>query len=216
MVSNALIQPRTEVFNTYGETLTNAQLLTQYGFILDANENDCITWDAYEVYQYIANRTTGYDYESRQLLSVWNDVLTRTGQDRMFESIDSQLVYIHPEGASGDLCLNGDGKISHQLWVLLALPFCLQGERDGDISVLNTLKDLLAYQVLLESGSGSEMLPGKDAAVTATIASHITDLAHSVTDLCVSRKVQLGKEGVSLTMHGDLGDVLDVSLHIID
>lgn len=48
MVStSAQIPPRTEVMNTYGARLTNGALLAQYGFALEANENDCIvfTWD---------------------------------------------------------------------------------------------------------------------------------------------------------------------------
>lgn len=45
MVSNAPIFADDEVFNTYGENLTNAELLMQYGFVLDGNENDCIRWD---------------------------------------------------------------------------------------------------------------------------------------------------------------------------
>jgi hypothetical protein len=127
------------------------------------------------------------------------------------------LVYFHSEGASGELCLNGDGKISHQLWVLLALSSCLRGKRDGDtIPILKTLKTLLAYQIALESGSETssdvaEAPPGKIA-----ITSHIADLAHSITDLCLSRKDQLGKEGVGLESHGDISDMLDVSLHGLD
>lgn len=218
MVSNTPIPSHTEVFNTYGETLTNAQLLTQYGFTLDVNENDCITWDPYEVYQLLAGRSNGDDDEMRRLLTVWTDVLQKTAWNQMFESVDSQLIYFHPEGADRDLCLNGDGKISHQLWVLLALSFCLRKKQDWNtISILETLKNLLAYQVDLESGSGSisnemEATPGREAAVTTASAMHMSDLACSVTGLCLSRKNQLGKEGIALTMHGELSDVLDVSV----
>ncbi|KAI5121514.1 hypothetical protein M0805_006551 [Coniferiporia weirii] len=45
MVTNAHVPPFVEVFNTYGEYLTNAQLLVRYGFVLDSNENDIISWD---------------------------------------------------------------------------------------------------------------------------------------------------------------------------
>lgn len=45
MVTNAPVIPFGEVWNTYGETLTNAQLLVRYGFLLDSNENDIIAWD---------------------------------------------------------------------------------------------------------------------------------------------------------------------------
>ncbi|KAJ7712157.1 hypothetical protein B0H16DRAFT_1814870 [Mycena metata] len=52
MVSNLPIPPHSEVFNTYGETLTNAQLLVQYGFILDGNDNDHLTWTFDELAQF--------------------------------------------------------------------------------------------------------------------------------------------------------------------
>ena len=45
MVTNAPIAGDCEVFNTYGEILTNAQLLARYGFTLDSNDNDVIAWD---------------------------------------------------------------------------------------------------------------------------------------------------------------------------
>ncbi|KLO19047.1 SET domain-containing protein, partial [Schizopora paradoxa] len=45
MVANAAITPHTEVFNVYNDRLTNAQLLTHYGFTLDSNENDVIAWE---------------------------------------------------------------------------------------------------------------------------------------------------------------------------
>jgi len=208
MVSNAPIQPHAQVFNTYGETLNNAQLLTRYGFTLDANENDYITWDSHEVYQSLAGRISVNNYQLGQLLLVWNDVLPKAVQDRMFASVDSQLIYFHSEGAGDELCLNGDGRISHQLWVLLALPFCLQGKRDGDtISVLKRLKILLAYQAVLESGPNSdeaEAIPGNNADVTIVI-----DLAQSVMDLCLSRKNELAREGANLAKYGDISDMID-------
>jgi len=54
MVSNTYILSLTEVFNTYGDGLTNAQLLSQYGFILDMNDNDRISWTATEVLHILA------------------------------------------------------------------------------------------------------------------------------------------------------------------
>ena len=44
MVVNAPITAHTEIFNTYGETLSNAQLLTQYGFVIEGNDNDRVTF----------------------------------------------------------------------------------------------------------------------------------------------------------------------------
>lgn len=49
MMANASVPPFTEVFNTYGEYLTNAQLLVRYGFALDGNDNDIISWGLREL-----------------------------------------------------------------------------------------------------------------------------------------------------------------------
>jgi hypothetical protein len=49
------------VFNTYGETLTNAQLLARYGFVLDSNDNDVIAWDLEELVDAVGSSTfAGY------------------------------------------------------------------------------------------------------------------------------------------------------------
>lgn len=49
MAMNDSVPPFTEVFNTYGERLTNAQLLARYGFLLDGNEHDLLDWSVREM-----------------------------------------------------------------------------------------------------------------------------------------------------------------------
>ncbi|KAJ6495618.1 hypothetical protein C8R47DRAFT_1115746 [Mycena vitilis] len=44
MVSKLAIPPNSEVSNSYGETLSNAELLVQYDLILDDSDNDHLTW----------------------------------------------------------------------------------------------------------------------------------------------------------------------------
>jgi hypothetical protein len=44
------LHPASEVFNTYGARLTNAELLVRYGFVLDANDNDILTWTTEEIW----------------------------------------------------------------------------------------------------------------------------------------------------------------------
>lgn len=46
---NNYVPPFTEIFNTYGERLTNAQLLMRYGFLLDGNEHDVLDWSVDEM-----------------------------------------------------------------------------------------------------------------------------------------------------------------------
>lgn len=49
MVSTRYIAAGEEVYNTYGSQLTNAQLLARYGFILEGNEWDVISWSRGEL-----------------------------------------------------------------------------------------------------------------------------------------------------------------------
>ena len=58
MVTNESVPPFSEIFNTYGEHLSNAQLLVRYGFLLDDNENDTISWNAQGLYHFAENFLT--------------------------------------------------------------------------------------------------------------------------------------------------------------
>ena len=51
MTSNLPIPPHVQIHNTYGEHLTNSQLLVRYGFALASgnNDNDTISWKLYEL-----------------------------------------------------------------------------------------------------------------------------------------------------------------------
>lgn len=56
MVTNLYIPPFIEIFNTYGEDLSNAQLLARYGFALsDGNDNDIVSWDLDELEEIAAS-----------------------------------------------------------------------------------------------------------------------------------------------------------------
>ena len=57
MVSNAYISPYAEIFNTYGEDLSNAQLLARYGFALaEGNDGDVVSWEVGEAVEGIKAR----------------------------------------------------------------------------------------------------------------------------------------------------------------
>ncbi|KAK7679455.1 hypothetical protein QCA50_017509 [Cerrena zonata] len=51
MTSNLPIPPHVQIYNTYGENLTNAQLLVRYGFALPSgcNDNDVVSWKFHEL-----------------------------------------------------------------------------------------------------------------------------------------------------------------------
>lgn len=124
MVSKLAISSEEEVFNTYGAELTNAQLLCYYGFILEGNANNVVTWTARELVNEYSAKPDG-------ALMLWTELLD--GWPMASEWDESHLVYnssIH-KGTEEDevpiskerlfelLDLNADGQISHALWLLL-------------------------------------------------------------------------------------------------
>ncbi|KAG5646210.1 hypothetical protein DXG03_004036 [Asterophora parasitica] len=212
MVSNSAILPHEEVFNTYGETLTNAQLLVQYGFILDVNDSDRLTWDVKDVCTDHTGISVGAcTSDLPRLEYIWSAVLSCATVSRMLERIaESNLVYVHDETSVDVLCLDGEGKISHPLWILLALPFCLQhiqgnlteqlGRIAGDLEAL--LYFQIAVERVLENSDGdSQPIPS-----SATHAPMLAGMAHSLINLCLARKSQLGQP---LSHGSDMNDVLD-------
>lgn len=211
MVSNAPIPPHSQVFNTYGESLTNAQLLSQYGFILDANENDYLSWDPDEVYQgFSPGNDVNFHGGRTRLISIWKDMLLDTMGNGLLERIsDSQLVYLRSENST-DLWLNADGKISYPLWIFLVLPSIDRG--NSNLTFLSeALSCLLDYQLVLETQAETD---GNDVTRSALaenpLASTAAALARRVIALCVVRKAKLGKVGAE---HVDLGSIMDVSKH---
>lgn len=217
MVSNTPIIPDTEVFNTYGETLTNAQLLAQYGFILDGNDNDHLSWDIEFAVQFGVN-SPGIRLPG--LKSIWAAVLQNTTQNGILRRFsESNLVYHQVESSGDDLRLNGDGKISHQLWVFFALSSFLE-DRCIDVeiqlvdvmTVVEGLKSLLELQLtlepLLDSLDDTEDHIHTPQSWDDPAVSMLTKLVHSVIRLCSSRKHPLD----DIPDGQDLNTILDVSV----
>ncbi|KAJ7105067.1 hypothetical protein C8R43DRAFT_906832 [Mycena crocata] len=148
MVANRAIPPNSEVFNTYGETLSNAELLVQYGFILDGNENDCLTWTFEELAQFSENylpprSLVGGLSEFQNLLRSINsmpwDLITA-----------SDMIYVDHTHA---FCLNGDATMSHGLWFYFALLVCFRNSLPPDHSrnsIAVLLEGVVRCQLTLE------------------------------------------------------------------
>ena len=213
MVSNTCIPPLSEVFNTYGDGLTNAQLLSQYGFILDMNDNDRVSWTATEVLHILAPG----QYTDRDL----KEFLTRLRQavpliptnHVLFEH--SQLVYFNPLTID-EFCLNSEGKISHHLWILLLLVACRAVRLYLSVDFGVNLRRLLDLQVDMESLVSTDddddddevgTSPGTDG-FDPELLGLLLEMSSSIATLCFKRKHTSGKSGFS---NIDLLDLLDVS-----
>lgn len=100
------IPPQTEVYNTYGAHLSNAQLLAQYGFLLDSNENDRVP----------LHPLSPYDIPS--IMSICSRLATVPGLD------SSSLIETATEDRAsegGVFYVNSEGKVSLALWIYCAL-----------------------------------------------------------------------------------------------
>ncbi|KAJ6583914.1 hypothetical protein DFH09DRAFT_1143797 [Mycena vulgaris] len=207
MVSNRAIPPHAEVFNTYGETLSNAELLVQYGFILDGNENDRLTWTltdlAHFSENYLPSSWTWDSVGERPDFQALLSSLTALPWDNVSES---EMVHLDRTYA---FCLNGDATISHGLWLYFALLLVCSRNEPAEYSqnaVVILLEELLQCQLTLELHFASGDAPPLPDDAGASPYSVILHLARLLASLCRARNARTGKPGVETA---DLGDILD-------
>ncbi|KAE9404023.1 SET domain-containing protein [Gymnopus androsaceus JB14] len=207
MVSNTEIPPHSEIFNTYGETLTNAQLLTQYGFVLDVNENDRINWQFDDLIQALTalHPGTSIPVQNTPLGLPWN-TLVESFNPAIFSN--SELIFFHPGNPNNDsattFCINCEGKTSWQLWLLITSHNCAQSIPADDILAL--LLQVARYQIAQEATDDND----DDAPENNTILLLVKTTASVVVELCRQRKACIG-DGRDQENLGDMIDELDAS-----
>lgn len=215
MVLNAPIMPFQEIFNTYGEHLSNAQLLAHYGFLLDSNENDMISWNMAELSSRSGENRNIDTNLFMEILSAWGDFDTLWA--------NSHLVYTPRRGDNDSdnagqhrdsvekrrditLCVNDEGKISHHLWLFCAL-LNMDSSRTTTVpDSLKLLRQLVDRQNLLESlntnledrdGEGFPLSSGKLIPDTAHMPAASTPL--SVHHLSQSGAAQILRDSAQYT-----------------
>jgi hypothetical protein len=123
MVVNAAVAPDGEVFNTYGAKLTNAELLVRYGFMLDSNDNDILTWTIEEVWDAAGSALTNVPPRRREDdagYAICMEILRDWQYDAGWG--DSDLVIdTEPDENRNPLYMTADGVLSHELWLAIAL-----------------------------------------------------------------------------------------------
>ncbi|KAF8161422.1 hypothetical protein B0H34DRAFT_379734 [Crassisporium funariophilum] len=208
IVSNSPIAPLTEVFNTYGEGLTNAQLLNQYGFALDINDNDRLFWEIEEILEVLApDQDIGKPIE--EIAVYCREILHGFSADHALFS-DSQLVY-HNRLTRDDLCLNDEGKMSHQLWaILLLLAHWRQNHWVLDDASQENFHQLLDLQFHLESLDSDDEFENFRSATLGSFNPRslqtLNLICGSAVNLCTKRRWNSGKPG---SYNSDLSDILD-------
>ncbi|KAA1468756.1 SET domain-containing protein [Dentipellis sp. KUC8613] len=221
MVSNAPIQANEEVFNTYGEKLTNAELLVRYGFALDGNENDIISWTAEEV----------WDAGCRGGESAWGAVdmfMEVVATWRGFQGWTDSALVSNADGANGEdsaggigtprdappLCLMADGTISHSLWVICALGAMYKVGNNGGGSesaerTIGILKRVAYAQLHMENASASgDDETGAGREEEKIYEKMVAEVVRTVVSLCQGRLDRL-VEGTQLKSSADVGEYAD-------
>lgn len=202
MVSDIGIAPNSEVFNTYGGSLTNAQLLNQYGFVLDVNENDRFVWSVGEVFDVVFHgERVEQDFEAA-ILSASSDVLgSLSNLPHFFDQ--SELLCHEPDGGCCDLYLNDEGKISAGLWALLAAFVLKSGRWATDNSEMQ-LTEIVDAQLQMESFSDQGVEDKEESSPAIDV---VLQIAEAVICLCERRKRETGK---SNSLDYNMSDWLEV------
>lgn len=201
MVSDREIQPHEEVFNTYGAKLCNAQLLMQYGFTLDPNDNDTVTFDLEEIVNSLP-----FSQGVKEIPYLDDGVPAPL----ISTLADSNLICLRDSSnTQAPLCINSDGRISHQLWLLLIELVVRDKPLTGPPTKLRRpqLQELIVMQVKLEE-SLQEDGPDKKDAMPLHLVSVLLGVGRAIVKLCEEKQKAIGPPEFA---GKDLGEILDVS-----
>lgn len=139
MVTNALVLPETEIYNSYDPHLSNARLMVQYGFMLEGNSNDVVEWSCGDV-----ETIVGLTVEEKECrMRLWTCVadvdlsLDQLGIDELLynpndsdEGDDEDTEPGEPpdpntsrssKDPSALLCINANAQVSQQLYLFILL-----------------------------------------------------------------------------------------------
>ena len=166
MVAIAAVAQGEEIFNTYGASLSNAELLMRYGFMLDSNDNDVLTWTAEEIWD-AAGAALSDPHPSRWEDDIGHGVCMEILCDWVYEKgwTDSELVADSKleENRSALLCMTADGTLSHELWVGTALASLQrQGVKVEATRTRQLLASMARAQIQLEQGQATARGEGDD------------------------------------------------------
>jgi SET domain-containing protein 6 len=202
MVSNAEIQPHEEVFNTYGEGLSNARLLVQYGFILDPNDNDILNFDTNEILCLFPSDDASSEVPLFQDADLISYASSFNDSDLIFPSTGSP--------SESAFCIDSDGKISSQLWIFLLRLLC-QNTGCSNLFRTDDLRRPITTQADLEhitQDGRSHITEEGDNELDSACAVMLVEVARAVVRLCEMRKAAIGHPNV---IGENLGAMLDVS-----
>ncbi|CAE6481926.1 unnamed protein product [Rhizoctonia solani] len=207
MIMNAPVSTGDEIFNSYDANLPNSTLLARYGFILEGNEHDYVSWDATHLPPSMQGCTL-----SEELAGIWTEELLNT-TSLVYDRRNTPGTSVHTDSTwharsptPPHYRINSDGLASVDLWTAAAVCSvkATGGNHLGSISK-TSLKELARVQVAVENNEDIDIA---NIGNLTTACLHLRILANLVQDLCRSRLEGMYKPELSIS---ECGNLLDVS-----
>lgn len=212
MVTNVPISALSEVYNTYGETLSNAELLCQYGFLLEGNDNDTLTWTLEEV---LDNLSCTDKSLGTFIYRTWDGY--RDDPEFMDGFDDSTRVLLSSDNSKDvGFFINADGQISAQLWILMLTISGIQTKQVASLldeaESRHALQSLHSLHIALENQVdnldddedtfGYQMLGQLLSSIEGGYIDVLKQAYGLLVTFCQTRKANTGRKG-----HGGIEDL---------
>ncbi|GAA5980793.1 hypothetical protein JCM10908_003870 [Rhodotorula pacifica] len=161
IVSERYVPAGAEIFNTYG-TLSSAQLLVSYGFLLEANEDERLQFDFALVCE--AGGRQNVPEQAQELYRRWSTMssaLKSQGDSLRAVFADHPLITVSQQP---DICVDADARVDFRLFVLA---IWLTQDPVGEADDTETLFDqaLSAASSLQHSLAATESSDSEDGAL---------------------------------------------------
>jgi len=189
-----------EAFNSYGR-LSNARLIAEYGFALEANEWDTIAFEEEEIHELLARH---------EPLPVESNSPVRPNE------LEEEHPLIAPPSSqlSRSLHFDADARISYALWSAIALSVLQQYRHSSELGKIDSarlaeLAQTLASLVSEEEEEEEEEKEqtGSDSGVDKADLAILEDIARVVLELCWRRLREQHRPELSGTQLLDLAEV---------
>ncbi|KAI5480827.1 SET domain containing protein [Pseudohyphozyma bogoriensis] len=182
------------VYNTYGATLSNAKLATEYGFALEANSNDTIEFTLADIESSLSlpvgTKLGDLVAEVQQLQAQWVSIFGPLSSQE-----DDELV-CQEQDRDRRFYLDADAHISPSLWLLLAIAASKNKHSSHNPTAHSLQQALTRQRQRFDSAQAGEEASSDSA--TSTIAS-------ALVQLCSARRARMYKPEL------DSADILEMA-----
>lgn len=212
MVMNAPAKSGSEVFNSYDANLPNSVLLARYGFILEGNDNDYITWDVIDLPRTLQDCAAAFSDNlvwTQELLAE-TSLVYDPGDTSATETATPMTELAARNGSTRRMprCkVNADGLVSTDLWVLAAIS-SMKAADDNFLDTISKsrLQQLARAQVYAENREHDEHLI-EDSGISVELSLELKLLATLIQEVCRSRLLEMYRPELSAAECGNLLDV---------